>query len=167
MLDALTPPSLAPVAASKKLHYQCIDFSLAVLTLDCWQGEGCAGCAELLQNIFKALGKDFDSVAVAETATCDPPADSGQASVVSLDQLCRRDGCPNLLVFAHNGLELFPGASPAGAEFVRCIGGVDTRVTLTHGLREMLAFPDLKKYCWKDLQPLRRRLLDQASQDRN
>ncbi len=167
MLDALTAPSPAPVAASKKLHYQCIDFSLAVLTSDCWQGQGGAGCAELLQNIFKALGKDFDSAAVAETATCDPTADSGQASVVSLDQLCRRDGCPNLLVLAHNGAELFPGISPAGAEFVRRIGGVDIQITLTRGLREMIAFPDLKKYCWKDLQPLRRRLLYQASQGRN
>ncbi len=164
---ALAGPNPEPAVGGTKLHYRCIDPSLAVLTRDHWQGEGGADCAALLQNICKALGKDFDSAAVAETATCDPPADSGQASVVSLDQLCRRDGCPNLLVFAHNGAELFPGVSPAGAEFVRRIGGVNIQVTLTRGLREMLAFPDLKKYCWKDLQPLRRRLLYQASQGRN
>lgn len=155
---ALTEPNPELAVGGTKLHYRCIDSSLAVLTQDHWQGEGGAGCAALLQNICKALGKEFDSEAAAETAICALPADCAQASAASLDQLCRRDGCSNLLVFAHNGAELFPGVSPAGAEFVRHIGGVDIRVTLTRGLREMLAFPDLKKYCWKDLQPLRRRL---------
>ena len=105
-----------------------------------------------------ALGKEFDSAAVAEPAICNLSAESVETSEASLERLCRRDGCPNLLVFAHNGEELFPEASLARVEFVRHIGGTATRVTLTRSLREMLAFPDLKKYCWKDLQPLRRRL---------
>ena len=75
-----------------------------------------------------------------------------------LGDLCQRDRCPNLLIFAHNANDLFPSASPSSPDFSLRIGDLALRATLTHGLREMLAFPDLKKFCWGHLQTLRARL---------
>ncbi len=154
-------PESAPAAAvvRKPLHYLRVDDSLALLTEDGWEGADGAECRELLANILKALGKTFDCAAAGEPAHLNREsldANAGRGGL--LEDLCKRDGCGNLLVFAFNGSEFFPDVSTSVADFATGIGGVSLRVTVTRGLREMLAFPDLKKYCWRDLQRLRKRL---------
>ena len=157
-LPAQTKP--APDLGRQPLYYRRIDETLALAAADSWEGEDGAECRKLLANILKALGKAFnDADFQAEIAFPNPQSaqdEAGQGAV--LEQLCQRDNCPNLLIFAHNSSELFPSASPSSSDFSRPIGGLAVRVTLTHGLREMLAFPDLKKYCWGHLQKLRARL---------
>lgn len=156
------PPEPATETARQAFHYRCIDETLALAAADSWEGGEGAECRVLLTNILKALGKagaigDTDSQ--AEIAFLGPH--SGQkpdSQDAELENLCRRDRCPNLLVFAHNGNDLFPSTSPSAPDFPRNIGDIPMRVTVTHGLREMLAFPDLKKLCWSHLQPLRARL---------
>ena len=154
-------PESAPAAAvvRKPLHYLRVDDSLALLTEDGWQGADAAACRDLLANILKALGKTLDSAAAGEPAHLNREsldANAGRGSLLA--DLCKRDGCGNLLVFAFNGNEFFPDVSASVADFTTRFGGVSLRVTVTRGLREMLAFPDLKKYCWRDLQSLRKRL---------
>ena len=156
-------PTVAPaqqptVAPTRQLFYFRVNASLAVLTQDRWQGEEAAACLDLLRNILRALGLEIDGAEAAVPVLHGQPADSTPRQGDSLDALCQRDGCANLLIFAHNGAELFPEVAPSTTDFRRRIGGVSLRVTVTRGLREMLAFPDLKKRCWKDLQPLRGRL---------
>ncbi len=155
--SAAQPPS--PVR--QPLHYRCIDPSLAVLAQDTWAGDAgnAAASCELLRNILKALGKTFDGEPGVKTEFPAAPAtgnDVGGSD--SLENLCHRDKCSNLLIFAHNGNELFPGITPSTTDFPRQFGGTEVRVTVTHGLREMLAFPELKRHCWQTLQPLRRRI---------
>lgn len=143
----------------KPLRYLRLDDSLALFVEDAWDGPDNAECRDLLTNILKALGKSIDSGATGEIAYLNrrsAEADAGQDAL--LEDLCRRDRCPNLLIFAFNGSELFPRVASSTADFVRKVGEVSVRVTVTRGLREMLAFPDLKKYCWRDLQQLRARL---------
>ena len=143
----------------KPLHYLRLDDSLALLVEDAWEGVDGAECRDLLTNILKALGKSVDSGAAGEIAYLNrrsAEADAGQGAL--LEDLCRRDRCPNLLIFAFNGSELFPRVASPTADFARKVGEESVRVTVTRGLREMLAFPDLKKYCWRDLQQLRARL---------
>ena len=152
------PPQQPTVAPTRQLFYFRVDSSLAVLTQDRWQGEEGAACLDLLRNILRALGLGIDGAGVAIPILHGQAADSTAQKGDSLDALCRHDGCANLLIFAHNGAELFPEVAPSTTDFRRRIGGVSLRVTVTRGLREMLAFPDLKKHCWKDLQPLRGRL---------
>ena len=154
-------PTSQPAAAAvrKPLHYLRVDDSLALLTDDGWEGADGAKCRDLLTNILKALGKTLDGDATAAPAWLNresAAANAGRGDL--LEALCERDRCPNLLIFAFNGSELFPDVSPPIADFARRIGGVPLRVTVTRGLREMLAFPDLKKYCWRDLRRLRDRL---------
>lgn len=149
----------APAVVRKPLHYLRVDDSLALLTEDGWEGADGAECRELLANILKALDKTLDGAAASEPAHLNREsldANAGRGGL--LEDLCRRDGCGNLLVFAFNGSEFFPDVSTSVADFATGIGGVSLRVTVTRGLREMLAFPDLKKYCWRDLQRLRKRL---------
>ncbi|MYA66882.1 MAG: hypothetical protein F4Y22_06390 [Gammaproteobacteria bacterium] len=151
----------APAAAvvRKPLHYLRVDDSLALLTEDGWQGADAAECRNLLANILKALGKTLDAAAAGEPAHLNREsldANAGRGGLLA--DLCKRDGCGNLLVFAFNGNEFFPDVSASVADFTTRFGGVSLRVTVTRGLREMLAFPDLKKYCWRDLQRLRARL---------
>ncbi len=143
----------------KPLHYLRLDESLALLVEDSWDGPDNAECRDLLTNILKALGKSVDSGATGEVAYLNrrsAEADAGQGAL--LEDLCRRDRCRNLLIFAFNGSELFPRVASSTADFARKFGEVSVRVTVTRGLREMLAFPDLKKFCWQDLQRLRARL---------
>ena len=143
----------------KPLHYLRIDDSLALLTDDGWEGADGAKCRDLLTNILKALGKTLDDGAAAAPARLNRESAAANAARGDLlEDLCDRDRCRNLLIFAFNGGELFPDVSSPTTDFARVIGGVSLRVTVTRGLREMLAFPDLKKYCWNDLQPLRGRL---------
>ncbi len=149
----------ATAVVRKPLHYLRVDDSLALLTEDGWDGADGAECRELLANILKALGKALDGAAAGELAHLNREslaANAGRSGL--LQDLCERDGCGNLLVFAFNGNELFPDVSASVADFAARIGGISLRVTVTRGLREMLAFPDLKKYCWRDLQRLRKRL---------
>lgn len=158
------PPETAPASPGQAFCYRRIDETLALAATDSWEGGNGAKCRVLLTNILKALGKagaigDADSQ--AETAFLDPRAGQRPDSQgAALEHLCRRDRCPNLLVFAHNGNDLFPSTStsPSAPDFLLSLGGNPVRVTVTHGLREMLAFPDLKKLCWSHLQPLRARL---------
>ncbi len=157
----VSKPESAPAAAvaRKPLHYLRMDDSLALLTEDEWESAGGAECRHLLANILKALGKTLDGAAAGEPAHLNREslaANAGRGGL--LEDLCKRDGCGNLLVFAFNGSELFPDVSASVADFATRIGGASLRVTVTRGLREMLAFPDLKKYCWRDLQRLRARL---------
>ena len=161
--EAAPEPKPAQVPASvvtrKPLHYLRIDDSLALLAEDGWEGADGAKCRDLLANILKALGKTLDGGEAGELAQLNRDsagANAGQGDL--LDDLCKRDRCRNLLIFAFNGSELFPDVSSSIADFARTIGGVSLRVTVTRGLREMLAFPALKKYCWQDLQRLRTRL---------
>ena len=154
-------PAREPAAAvtRKPLHYLRIDDSLALLAEDGWEGADGAKCRDLLANILKALGKTLDGGAAGELAHLNSEsaeANAGRGDL--LENLCERDRCGNLLIFAFNGSELFPDVSSPIADFARTIGGVSLRVTVTRGLREMLAFPGLKKYCWRDLQRLRARL---------
>lgn len=152
-------PESAAVVVRKPMHYLRIDDSLALLAEDGWEGADGAECRNLLANILKALGKTLDSGAAGELAHLN--RESAKANAVQgdlLEDLCERDGCGNLLIFAFNGSELFPDVSAPIVDFARMIGGASLRVTVTRGLREMLAFPDLKKYCWRDLQRLRARL---------
>lgn len=149
-------PEPAAVVAREPLHYLRIDNSLALLAEDGWEDAECRG---LLANILKALGKTLDSAAAGELACLNresAEANAGRGRL--LEDLCERDGCANLLIFAFNGSELFPDVSASVADFAARFGGVSSRVTVTRGLREMLAFPDLKKFCWRDLQRLRARL---------
>ena len=155
---AVVPPQQPAVVPTRQLFYFRVDSSLAILTQDRWQGEEGAACLDLLRNILRALGLEIDGAGVAIPILHGQAADRTPQEGDSLDVLCRRDGCANLLIFAHNGAELFPEVAPSTTDFSRRIGGVSLRVTVTRGLREMLAFPDLKKHCWKDLQPLRGRL---------
>ena len=152
------PPPQPTAIPTRQLFYFRVDSSLAILTQDRWQGEEGAACLDLLRNILRALGLEIDGAGVAIPILHGQAADRTPQEGDSLDVLCRRDGCANLLIFAHNGAELFPEVAPSTTDFRRIIGGVSLRVTVTRGLREMLAFPDLKKHCWKDLQPLRGRL---------
>jgi len=157
----VSKPESAPAAAavSKPLHYLRVDDSLALLTEDGWEGADGAECRELLANILKALGKTLDAAAAGEPAHLNRESlDANAARGGLLEDLCKRDGCGNLLIFAFNGSEFFPDVSASVADFTARLGGVSLRVTVTRGLREMLAFPDLKKYCWRDLQRLRKRL---------
>lgn len=143
----------------KPLRYLRLDDTLALLVEDSWDSPDNGECRDLLTNILKALGKSVDGGALGEIAYLNrrsAEADAGQGAL--LEDLCRRDRCPNLLIFAFNGSELFPRVASPTADFARKIGEVSVRVTVTRGLREMLAFPDLKKYCWRDLQQLRARL---------
>ena len=143
----------------KPLRYLRLDDTLALLVEDAWDGPDNAECLDLLTNILKALGKSVDGGAMGEIAYLNrrsAEADAGQGAL--LEDLCRRDRCRNLLIFAFNGSELFPRVASSTADFARKIGEVSVRVTVTRGLREMLAFPDLKKFCWQDLQRLRARL---------
>ena len=156
--SAVAPTRQPTVAPTRQLFYFRVNASLAVLTQDRWQGEEAAACLDLLRNILRALGLEIDGAEAAVPVLHGQPADKTSRQGDSLDALCRRDGCANLLTFAHNGAELFPEVAPSTTDFRRRIGGVSLRVTVTRGLREMLAFPDLKKHCWKDLQPLRGRL---------
>ena len=143
----------------KPLHYLRLDESLALLVEDAWEGADGAECRDLLTNILKALGKSVDGGATGEIAYLNRrSAKAGAGQGALLEDLCRRDRCPNLLIFAFNGSELFPRVASSTADFTREIGKVSVRVTVTRGLREMLAFPDLKKFCWQDLQRLRARL---------
>ncbi len=152
-------PKPAAVVVRKPLHYLRIDDSLALLAEDGWEGAGGAECRNLLANILKALGKTLDSGAAGELAHLNRESAEANAEQGGLlEDLCQRDGCGNLLIFAYNGNELFPDVSISIEDFATRIGGVSLRVTVTRGLREMLAFPDLKKYCWRDLQRLRARL---------
>lgn len=149
-------PEPAVVDAREPLHYLRIDDSLALLAEDGWEDAECRG---LLSNILKALGKTLDSAAAGELARLNresAEANAGRGRLLA--DLCERDGCANLLIFAFNGSELFPDVSASVADFAARFGGVSLRVTVTRGLREMLAFPDLKKSCWRDLQRLRARL---------
>ena len=155
----------SPVIERQPLHYRRIDESLALLTQDAWASEDGADSRKLLTNILKALGKSLvaadetQTETQAETVIPQPQSARGEAGQgATLDALCRRDRCPNLLIFAHDCQELFPAVSSTTADFAYRIGGVPMRVTMTRGLREMLAYPDLKQYCWRDLQPLRARL---------
>ncbi len=143
----------------KPLRYLRLDDTLALLVEDSWDGPDNAECRDLLTNILKALGKSVDGGAMGEIAYLNrrsAEADAGQGAL--LEELCRRDRCPNLLIFAFNGSEFFPRIASSTADFARKIGEVSVQVTVTRGLREMLAFPDLKKFCWRDLQRLRARL---------
>lgn len=152
-------PKPAAVVVRKPLHYLRIDDSLALLTEDEWEGADGAECRNLLANILKALGKTLDSGAAGELSHLNRESAEANAEQGGLlEDLCQRDGCGNLLIFAYNGNELFPDVSASIEDFATRIGGVSLRVTVTRGLREMLAFPDLKKYCWRDLQRLRSRL---------
>lgn len=149
-------PESAAVVVRKPMHYLRIDDSLALLAEDGWEG---AECRDLLANILKALGKTLDTGATGELAHLN--RESAKANAVQgglLEDLCERDRCGNLLIFAFNGSELFPDVSASNADFATRVGEVPLRVTVTRGLREMLAFPDLKKYCWRDLQRLLSRL---------
>ncbi len=153
-------PARRPEVASppRRLHYQRVDSALAVLSQDSWEGEEGAACLDLLRNIVKALGKTFDG-AGATTPVLFGRRDGETAGAgTSLEELCQRGPCDNLLIFAHNGGELFPEVSPSTTDFSRVIADASLRVTLTRGLREMLALPELKKHCWRELQPLRARL---------
>ncbi len=147
------PPRPRVAAPPRRLHYQRVDSTLAVLSQDSWEGEEGAVCLGLLRNILKALGKTFDGAGAPIAVLHGQPAEGA-----SLAELCQRDGCANLLVFAHNGAELFPDVAPSTTDFSRVIGGAPLRVTITRGLREMLALPELKKHCWRELRPLRSRL---------
>ena len=149
----------AVAAIHKPLRYLRVDDSLALLMDDGWEGADGGKCRDLLTNILKALGKTLDGRAAVEPAWSHRESAAANAAPGDLlEALCERDRCRNLLIFAFNGGGLFPDVSPPTADFAREIGGVSLRVTVTRGLREMLAFPDLKQYCWRDLQPLRTRL---------
>ena len=159
--QAQRPASAVP---PRRLFFKRVDSSLAVLSQDSWEGEEGAACLDLLRNILSALGKTFDDAGPAAPVIFGRPAGGTPEQGASFDELCQRERCDNLLIFAHNGGELFPEVSPSATNFKRSIGGVSLRVTLTRGLREMLAFPALKRHCWRDLQPLRRRLSEIASE---
>jgi len=153
------PPRRPPAASPpRRLYYQRVDSALAVLTQDSWEGEEGAACLGLLRDILKALGKTFDGAGAAIPVLFGRRASENAGPETSLDELCQRGCCDNLLIFAHNGGELFPEVAPSTTDFRRVIAGASLRVTLTRGLREMLALPELKKHCWRELQPLRARL---------
>ena len=151
-------PQRESVVLPRPLHYLRIDPALAVLAEDAWTGSDGAECRNLLANILQALGKTLDGASPGELACLNRrSAGAGPEQGALLEELCRRDRCQNMLIFAHDSSELFPRVS-SFADFTRVIGEVRLRLTLTRGLREMLSYPDLKKYCWRDLQALRARL---------
>ncbi len=151
------PAESAAGAARAVLHYLRVDDSLALLAQDEWENAEGAQCRDLLANILQALGRSLAAGAEIAVPHRDPAATDAARGRL-LEDLCQRDRCPNLLIFAHDDSELFPQAAPSATDFSRLVGGVRMQVTITRGLREMLAFPDLKKLCWRDLQPLRGRL---------
>ncbi len=144
----------SPVRLIRPLYYLRVDKTLALLCGDDWEGTHGAAARNLLANILKALGKHIADDAKPETVRPEPRSDAASP----LEDLVRRDSCQNLLIFAGDGTDLFPAVDKSTRDFSHRLGGVAMRVTITRGLREMLAFPDLKKHCWQHLQPLRRRL---------
>ena len=166
------PPAAqsAAIALRKPLHYLALDESLALLSDAPWESADHAESRQLLANILRALGKELVPDAAGELAgPAVPPGDPKShprarqnkrdtSPAAPLENLCRRDRCANLLIFAHYGNDLFPDLAPTTTDFRRDIGGIAMRVTVTRGLREMIAFPNLKKQCWQQLQPLRARL---------
>ncbi len=170
--SAAPPPAAqsAAIALRKPLHYLALDESLALLSDAPWESADHAESRQLLANILRALGKELVPDAAGELAgPAVPPGDPKShprarqnkrdtSPAAPLENLCRRDRCANLLIFAHYGNDLFPDLAPTTTDFRRDIGGIAMRVTVTRGLREMIAFPNLKKQCWQQLQPLRARL---------
>ena len=109
----------SPDSGRQPLYYRRIDATLALATADSWEGEDGAGCRKLLTDILKALGKSLDDADnKAEAAVLNLQSTQSEAGQHKLlGDLCQRDRCPNLLIFAHNANDLFPSASPSSPDF--------------------------------------------------
>lgn len=180
--DAVAAPRSAPPAepASEpdtlrfRLYYYRISATLAVIDEAPHQQErGAAGAAgSLLQAILQALGvadaplelvpESFNwPLAEGMTMRNAPAVEAQKALQGFIAMRQQTDRFENLIIFAAQIEDLVRGSADQ-SERDYIAADASHRVTLTHSLQSMLAYPQLKREVWTHLQALRHRLADSA-----